>query len=146
MARAIPQKKHATKKKVQKKHSIKSMSQKQIDREIDRMLKDYDEITDERYDWAKKMLKGQPPELLRCVNRMVAVMKQMSKTANATVTVRGAQIKVNIPEMVQERNFIYCAVRIILALAAIDIQIAGFKAPRACAHVDCGKKLKKKGG
>jgi len=131
MAKKIPVKKKAKKK----------LSSAQHERYLKKVLAEYDEETDARYAWAMKFLKKQDEGTREAVDRLVTQMKAMAGRPSATVQTPDGRVTVNIEEMIQERNFIYIAVRLLIAAANLDIQVAKWKFPNRCGVPLCGRKV-----
>jgi hypothetical protein len=124
---------------VKKKPKAK-LSSEQFDRFLKRALADYDEETDARYEWALKFMKAQDESTQEAIHRLVNRMVEMAGPPSATVSTPEGPIRVNIEPMIQERNFIYIAIRLMISAANMDIQIAKWKFPRHCAEPLCERK------
>ena len=110
---------------------------------LKKLLKDLDEQTDERYAWAVKFLKGQDEKVREAVGRMVDTMKEMAGPPTANLIMPGDKqpTTVNVDESFQDRNFVYIAVRLLLAGAKMDIRVAKLKLSNRCVEPLCGRKV-----
>src|SRR5262245_32691021 len=131
MAKPIP---------VKKKKKAK-LSTEQHERFLKKTLADYDELTDERYAWAMNFIKVQDEATNEAINRLVDRMKEMAGPPSALVHTPDGDVRVNIEEMIQERNYYYIAVRLFIAAASLDVQIGKWKFSRYCAEPMCGRKV-----
>jgi hypothetical protein len=127
------------KKKIVKKKKAK-LSPEQHERFLKKTLADYDAETDARYEWALKFLKAQDESTQEAIHRLVNRMVEMAGRPSARVKTPEGTVHVNIEPMVQERNFIYIAIRLMISAADMDVQIAKWKFPRRCVEPLCEKK------
>jgi hypothetical protein len=130
MPKAIPVKKKAKAK----------LSPEQYERFLKRTLADYDAETDARYEWALKFMKAQDEDTQEAIHRLVNRMVEMAGPPSAMVSTPEGPVRVNIEPMIQERNFIYIAIRLMIAAANMDIAIAKWKFPRRCTVPGCERK------
>jgi len=134
----------AKKKKVEikaKKKGTKKSSQKQIDREIDRQLSVLDEKVDELYKYARPIYDAQHRSVREAIQRMIEQMKHMAGSPNAVVIIDGEPLRVNIEEGIQEKSFLYIAVRLLVYASRLDVRVGKFELlPKSCA--ECGRKVK----
>lgn len=118
----------------------KKPREKFSDKRIKQVIADYDLETDGRYAYARALMANQPDDTRELVVGMVVKMQEMAGKPTLTLRDGGETLKINIPDMIQERNFYFYAVKMLLACAQMDIQLGGFVAPKAC--VECGVKVK----
>jgi len=107
----------------------------------DNALIDFEEQVTERFEYAQGILKIQNEAVHKIVNAMVEQMQRMA--GEPRFVYEGATIPVDADKLrdLQEKNFIWVAVRLLAACATFDIQISGFKLPEyLCAK--CGKGVK----
>jgi hypothetical protein len=123
-----------------KKKKKAKLSPEQFERFLKRTLADYDEETDARYEWALNFMKAQDESTHEAIHRLVNRMVEMAGPPSATVNTPEGSIRVNIEPMIQERNFIYIAIRLMIVAASMDIQIAKWKFPRRCTQPLCERK------
>jgi hypothetical protein len=119
----------------------KKSSQKKIDREIDRQLSELDEKVDELYKYAKPIYDAQHRSVREAIQRMIEQMKHMTGSPNAVIYIDGDPVRVNIEEGIQEKSFLYIAVRLLVYASRLDVRVGKFELlPKSCA--ECGKKVK----
>jgi len=119
----------------------KKLTQKQIEREIDRQLAGLDEKVDELYKYAKPIYDAQHRSVREAIQRMIEQMKHMAGTPNAIVVIDGDPVRVNIEEGIQDKSFLYIAVRLLVYASRLDVRVGKFELlPKSCA--ECGRKVK----
>lgn len=146
MAKPIPTKKKVKAKKKRRQEITTLMSpeaQRKAEREVKKKLDDMDDKADERYEYAMKILEGNPPSVADAVERMTAQMAAMAGPPRFTVDGRAVNVDQELLNRIQRKMHTWIAVRLLVATAKWDIRIANFTAPKGvCA--DCGVKVKKK--
>jgi hypothetical protein len=139
-----PVKKKALKKKSKRRAEIKKVfdpaSQAAAEREIKKGMATLDEIIDDRYEFAKKVVEAQSSHVQQAIDDLVGKMTDMA--GEPVFYYKGVPVHVADKEVcarMQGKNFYWMAVRLLVACAKWDIQVADFKAPKdECAM--CGKK------
>src|SRR5215467_7340577 len=116
-------------------------AQKKFQRDADNALIDMEEQIDVRFEYAKRILKMQNEAVHKIVSEWIEQMQRMA--GEPVFLFNGMRIPGDPEKMreMQEKNFVWIAVRLLAACAVWDIQISGFKLPEdACAK--CGKEVK----
>lgn len=118
---------------------IKNLLDPKKGKAAENALLDYEEVIAERYAYAEKILEAQDSETLDAVDALVEKMTQMA----GTPVFKHGGVSVGTPELlrrIQQKNFHWIAVRLLVACAEWDIQIANFQLPsHLCAR--CGKEV-----
>lgn len=110
---------------------------KRMARAMDNALIDVEELTDQRYEYARSIYKLQDEATRKAIDLMVEKMHKLA--GPMVVKFQGVVIQADEARLqkLQERNLSWCAIRLFVACAVWDIQIANFKLPEdACAK--CG--------
>ena len=148
MAKPIPTKvrKKAVVKKKRRAEIATLMSpeaQRKAEREVKKQLDAMDDRADERYEYAMKILEGNPQSAHEAVERMTATMKHMAGEPRFVVNGQAVNIDPEILARIQHKMHVWIAVRLLVACAKWDIRIANFTLSKVlCA--DCGEKVKRK--
>ena len=120
---------------------ISPQAQKKAEREVRRQLDEIDELAEERYAYACKILQANGPEIQTVVDRMVTTLQRMQGRPRFIVDGIPVNIEPEIIDRINKKLHTWVAVRLLVAGALWDIRIAGLKLPKkACAR--CGKKVK----
>lgn len=124
-------------------------TQKRFAKDADNAFIDFEEQVGERFEYAREIMKIQNEAVRKIVSEMVENMKRMA--GEPSFVYLGTTIPMDEHKLreLQEKNFIWIAVRLLAACAVWDIQISGFKLPESlCAK--CGAKTtmkkRRKGG
>lgn len=115
-------------------------AQRRYERDAENALIDLEEQVAERWEYAQGILKIQSDATWRAVSRMVEQMHRM--TGPPVFRFRGQNFPVEQRrlEQIQHKNLTWIAVRLFVACATWDIQIASFKLPaNQCAK--CGVEI-----
>lgn len=111
-------------------------------RALDNALIDFEETTAERYAHAREIYLMQDEPTRNAIALMVEKMHVLA--GEPVVKYEGVQIKAEPHRLqqIQSQNLNWCAVRLFVACAIMDIQIANFKLPDdKCAY--CGAEPEK---
>lgn len=115
---------------------------KKAERRVKQVLGEYDDLADERYEYAKKILDANSPKVNEIVERMVETMRRMAGEPRLRVDDVYVNVDPEILERINKKLHTWMAVRLLVAAGLWDIRISGFKLPKkSCAR--CGKKVKK---
>jgi hypothetical protein len=121
--------------------TMSSAEQRKFERRVKQVLDDFDELADERYAYAKKILDANPPEVNEIVERLAEKMRQMAGEPRLKVDGIFVNYDAGVLERINHKLHVWSAVRLLVAAAQWDIRISGFKLPKKmCAR--CGKKVK----
>lgn len=106
-----------------------------------------DELSEERDSYAQTILKENDASVRDITDRITESLKRMQPIhADIVLTVQGQRFRptpeeVSLLKNIQERNFRYIAVRILVACAEWNIRVGDFKLPKHNCSL-CGKKVK----
>ena len=101
-------------------------------------LIDLEDKVEVNYNYAREIYMLQGASTKEAINRMVTMMSHMA--GEPVFKFRGQTITTDLPRLrvIQERNFLWSAIRLLVACAEYDVQVADFKlSPSNCAR--CGK-------
>lgn len=137
------------KKKKKRSAEIREVFDPKAQRKAEKKLRDFlmelDERSEERERYTSVILDVNDPSMLDIMDSIIESLKRMSKVPEI-VSVDGQSFRLSGAELdlakrIQERNFRYIAIRILVACAEWNIRIGDFKLPKHnCAR--CGKKVK----
>jgi hypothetical protein len=97
-------------------------------------LRDFTKRTEERYEGAKTLYDAQDERTRGAVDRMVQKMIEMAGEPVATIKNGKVSRTVKVDVELQEKNFFYIAMRIMVGMAQWDIRVANFVLPgKKCA-------------
>ena len=102
---------------------------------------DLEERVEENFNYAWELFKLQDEPTKQAIRKAIEMMEHMA--GEPTFRFRGRPIVEDMARLrvVQERNFLWIAIRLLVACAEYEIQIANFKLPADhCAR--CGKPTK----
>lgn len=123
-------------------HLMDPRTQKRFQRDADNAFIDMEEQVQERFEYAESILQAQNNAVLKIVYELVENMKRMA--GEPSFSYQGVKVPVDEQKLrdLQEKNFTWIAVRLLVACAVWDIQISGFRLPEhACAK--CGKRVRR---
>lgn len=126
-----------------KKKGTPKQSQRRFEREIDQALTELDENVDKLYAYAEPIYKAQDSNTQDAIDRAVEAMRKMAPVPTAKVPVKGYDTPavVRVEKGIQDKAFLYIAVKMFVYAARMDVQIGKFKLlPKSCA--ECGRKVK----
>lgn len=131
MAKVIPAKKKLKSKK-------KPIPGREIsDAEVSAAMQAFEKITKDR-GRLLRLYYEQDEDTRRMIDRMLSAMRRMAGEPYITIRDGKTARTVAVEQELQDRNFIYIAMRILVRLAEMDIQIANFRLPKEiCA--ECGR-------
>lgn len=124
---------------IQKVFSAKE--QRKLEREADNALIDLEEEVEQRYKYARKIYDKQDEQTQAAIDHLIGTMEKMA--GPPVFIFRGIRMNADTDQhkTIQQKNFMWIAVRLLVACARWDIKIANFKlSKQRCA--DCGKKVK----
>lgn len=145
-------------KKKKRQAEIQELVDPKAQRKADRAVRNYvDELDDksaEREKYVAAILAANDDDVWQAVKAMVEMLTNMHgdpKLVYKGHAYNPSESELQTLKRVQKRNFRYMAIRVLVACAEWDIQIAGFTAPkklcvRCAAPVKSKKKGKKKRG
>ena len=97
---------------------------------------------EERYRYARALLLAQDEPTREVIDRMIRSMENMA--GKGFVKIRAGKNEQSLPisDEVQGKMFLWSAMKILVALARMDLQVANFTpTPDAC--IECGKPVKR---
>jgi hypothetical protein len=122
---------------------IDPKTSRRFERGLENALIDLEEAVDERYESALKIYHLQDERTRDVIKGMATKMQHMAGRPNFTYKGVSLQADPDRLTKIQERNLFWIAVRLLVACAEYDIQIANFKLPDDnCAK--CGKQTRRK--
>jgi hypothetical protein len=140
MAKAIPKKKSRS---AQIEQVFSPQAQKKAERQISHYVMELDEKADEREAYTRTILKANDDSIERVVGLMVKELQTMEGAP--VITFQGRRYnsiggETEQLKRIQQKNFRYIAVRVLVACAKFDIRVGTFKLPKDfCA--DCGVEI-----
>lgn len=106
------------------------VSEKELWATADKVLKEFQESSEERYERAMKVYNAQSPQTQDALDRMVDLLSGIARK-HMRVKLKGAEevAVVILPDQVIRQNMHYMAVEILIDLAQMDVQVEDFAMP-----------------
>lgn len=125
---------------------LDSKAQRKAERELANYILDLDERSQVRADYAERILQANDESIREIVSWIVEEFRKMEgepKIVFRGQTYNAIKGETELLERIQERNFSWIAIRLLVACAEWDIRIGNFNLPNnACAR--CGTTVRRR--